>query len=106
MPYEKANVEDQAYRDGKIAAKTIRDLKKLKSKDPPGGTPSKAVSLVLVEPAKLYFLDHCSIRRTSPPFKKKRGDPLIKGGAGYFQKWLICVYIYIYIYVCVCVVAL
>ena len=31
VPYEKANVEDQAYKDGKIAAKTIRDLKKLKA---------------------------------------------------------------------------
>jgi len=31
MPYEKANVEDLAYKDGKIAAKTIRDLKKLKA---------------------------------------------------------------------------
>ena len=31
MPYEKANVEDQAYKDGKIAAKTISDLKKLKA---------------------------------------------------------------------------
>ncbi len=31
MPYEKANVEDIAYKDGKIAAKTIRDLKKLKA---------------------------------------------------------------------------
>ena len=30
MPYEKADVEDLAYKDGKIAAKTIRDLKKLK----------------------------------------------------------------------------
>ena len=32
MPYEKANVEDQDYKDGKIAAKTIRDLKKMKAK--------------------------------------------------------------------------
>ena len=31
MPYEKADVEDLAYKDGKIAAKTIRDLKKLKA---------------------------------------------------------------------------
>lgn len=31
MPYEKANYEDLAYKDGKIAAKTIRDLKKLKA---------------------------------------------------------------------------
>ena len=31
MPYEKANVEDQAYKDGKIALKTIRDLKKMKA---------------------------------------------------------------------------
>jgi len=31
MPYEMANVEDIAYKDGKIAAKTIRDLKKLKA---------------------------------------------------------------------------
>ena len=31
MPYEKANVEDLAYKDGKIASKTIRDLKKLKA---------------------------------------------------------------------------
>lgn len=31
MPYEKAYVEDLAYKDGKIAAKTIRDLKKLKA---------------------------------------------------------------------------
>ena len=31
MPYEKANVEDKEYKDGKIAAKTIRDLKKLKA---------------------------------------------------------------------------
>ena len=31
MPYEKANVEDLDYKDGKIAAKTIRDLKKLKA---------------------------------------------------------------------------
>jgi arylsulfatase A-like enzyme len=32
MPYEKANVEDLDYKDGKIAAKTIRDLKKMKAK--------------------------------------------------------------------------
>lgn len=35
MPYEKANVEDNEYKDGKIAVKTINDLKKLKKQKKP-----------------------------------------------------------------------
>ena len=33
--YEKADVQDSAYRDGKIALKAIRDLRRLKEKDQP-----------------------------------------------------------------------
>ena len=35
MPYEKANVEDKEYKDGKIAVTTINDLKKLKKQKKP-----------------------------------------------------------------------
>lgn len=35
VPYEMANVPDTAYRDGKIAAKAISDLRRLKDKDQP-----------------------------------------------------------------------
>ncbi len=35
MPFEKADVEDEAYKDGEIAQKAISDLKKLKEKNQP-----------------------------------------------------------------------
>lgn len=35
MPLERAEVPDSAYRDGKLAMKTMRDLQKLKSQDEP-----------------------------------------------------------------------
>lgn len=35
LPFEKADVPDEAYKDGEIAAKAISDLRKLKEKDQP-----------------------------------------------------------------------
>jgi arylsulfatase A-like enzyme len=35
MPFEKADVEDEAYKDGEIAAKAISDLRELKEKNQP-----------------------------------------------------------------------
>lgn len=35
MPYEMADVDDMAYRDGKLAEKAIKDLQKLKNSDQP-----------------------------------------------------------------------
>lgn len=85
MPYEKANVEDQAYKDGKIALKTIRDLKKMKAQEKSFFLVAGFLKPHLPFNAPAKYWEMYDRSKITPPVNNKFPTTAYKGAGNWYE---------------------
>ena len=85
MPYEKANVEDQAYKDGKIALKTIRDLKKMKAEEKSFFLVAGFLKPHLPFNAPAKYWEMYDRSKITPPVNNKFPTTAYKGAGNWYE---------------------
>ena len=85
MPYEKANVEDKEYKDGKIAVKTINDLKKLKKQKKPFFLVAGFLKPHLPFNAPAKYWEMYDRNKITPPTNNKFPTTAYEGAGNWYE---------------------